>query len=192
MISITLLRRCNALLQSLVQFVEEARHYSCLQINQFVLLMHQSCRRVPRSSLLWACPSSIDIVNVRGSDLHIPSVLAACTRRGKRPDTRLLELASRHVRIEQHIHLRIRAALRLRHAEIGPNGTQGAGSSPEESSLGAPVPCVRVEHVGGEDVGNDASDVVEVAGEDDGLVAQASGRDLGDEGVAGVRSVSEF
>jgi hypothetical protein len=100
-------------------------------------------------------------------------------------NTSLLEFASRNTSLKQHIHLSIRPALWFRDSEICPYRTQHTSSSPEETGFGSPVPGVGVEHVRGEDVGDDIGDVVAVAGEYDGLVAEACGGTFGDEGIAG-------
>jgi uncharacterized protein YbbK (DUF523 family) len=92
----------------------------------------------------------------------------------ERVNASLLELASRCVSLEQHIHLSISSALWLRDSEVCPHSTQHASACPEEASLGSPVPRIGVEHVRSEDVGDDTGDVVEITSEDDGLVAETS------------------
>lgn len=104
-------------------------------------------------------------------NLHISYLILS--NRAKRLDSSAFEFASRDMRIEEHVHLCIRAALWLGDAEIRPNCTQSTDTSPEETSLRAPIPSARVEHVRSEDICDDACDVVEVSGEHDGLVAEA-------------------
>lgn len=94
------------------------------------------------------------------------------------------------MRIEEHVHLCVRAAFRLWHTEVSPNNAQSANACPKESCLGTPVPCARIEHVRRKNVGDNTCDVVEVARKHDGLVAQVGGRDLSDERVATIRSGS--
>jgi hypothetical protein len=93
----------------------------------------------------------------------------------ERINTGLLEFASRCVSLEQHIHLSIGPALWFGDSEVCPYSTEHTGTCPEETGLCAPVPRVGVEHVGGEDVGDDTSDVVEITGEYDSFIAETGG-----------------
>lgn len=86
--------------------------------------------------------------------------------------------------LEQNIQLAIGLALGLRQAEIRPHETEGAETRPEKPCLSAPVPRGRVDHARGDDVIEDADDIVEIAGQHDSFAAEAGGGDLGDETVA--------
>jgi hypothetical protein len=101
------------------------------------------------------------------------SLLVSIPSSTKSLNTSLPELSRRNTSLKQHIHLSIRPSLWLRDAEICPHSTQHASARPEETGFCSPVPGVRVEHVRGEDVGDDTGDVVAVAGEYDGFVAEA-------------------
>ena len=94
------------------------------------------------------------------------------------------EMPRRNTLLEQNIQLSVRPALGLREAEERPQEAEETCSSVEETALCAPVPRTGVQHAGREHVADDRSHVVEVAGEDDGLLAEAGGWDLGDDGVA--------
>ena len=95
-----------------------------------------------------------------------------------------LKLPGRDTALKHDVQLSISPALGLGKAEKGPDETAGAETGPEEAGLASPVPGGGVEHVGEDDAVDDAEDVVEVAGEDDGLDAETGGREFGHERVA--------
>ena len=99
-------------------------------------------------------------------------------------DVRGGELAGRDPVGEEDVQLAVGTALGLREAEEGPHDAEEVEAEPEEAGLRPPAPGAGVQHVGRPDVVDDADDVVGVAGEDDGLGAEAGGGQLGDEGVA--------
>ena len=66
------------------------------------------------------------------------------------------------------------------HSEVSVDCAKHTRTSPEEARLCPPVPGSWVEHVRREDIGDETSDVVEIAGENNGLVAKPCGRDLRD------------
>ena len=94
------------------------------------------------------------------------------------------ELPRTDALLEQDIQLGVGLALGLGQTEVRPDKTEGAHAGPEEAGLGAPVPGGGVDHARGDDVVEDADDVVQVAGQDDGLAAEAGGGDFGHEAVA--------
>lgn len=102
------------------------------------------------------------------------------SRRPERLHAGVSEPASTNTGLEQHVHLSIRSAFWFWQAEVRPERTQSTGSRPEEAGFGAPIPRCWVEHVRSEDIGDYTGDVVEIACEDNGFVAQAGGGDLGD------------
>lgn len=93
------------------------------------------------------------------------------------------KLARTHALLEEQIHLRKRAPLRLGNPEVRVDDTQEADAAPEEAGEVAPVPGAGVEHVGGEHAADYRDDVVQVAAEDHGFDLQAAGGELGDERV---------
>lgn len=105
-------------------------------------------------------------------------------RAGEGVDFGVGELASTHFLLEQDVQLAVGPALGLWKAEEGPDDAEEAHASPEETGFGTPVPGGRVQHPGGDDVADEAADVVQVAGEHDGLLAETGRGQLGDEGVA--------
>ena|ERR1700761_6487134 len=94
------------------------------------------------------------------------------------------KLASRNLLLKERVELSITAALGFWESEVAPGEAQEAGSSPEEAGLGSPVPCGWVELAWGEDVGDDAANVVEVTCQHHGLLSESGGRDFGDERIA--------
>lgn len=86
--------------------------------------------------------------------------------------------------LKQNVQLSESAALGLRQAEVGPDHDEEAEGGPEEASLGSPVPRVEADHARHQRVVHQASHVVEVSGQDNGLSLESSGRDLSHDGVA--------
>jgi hypothetical protein len=67
--------------------------------------------------------------------------------------------------LKQQIQLGKTAVLGFRHPEVGVDDAQKTETGPEETGEVAPIPGSGVEHVGREDRGNYANDVVKVAAE---------------------------
>lgn len=101
-------------------------------------------------------------------------------------ELRISEFACRHTTLEKHIHLTIRPPLRLRQSKENPHNTKRTAARPKERTLGRPSPTIwfRGKLISGEDVDDDAADVVEIAGEDDGFSLEACGGHFRDERVA--------
>lgn len=106
-------------------------------------------------------------------NLHISRLVLPNSTKGL--NSSALELASRYMRIKEHVHLSVRAALGLRNAEVSPDGAESSDTSPEETSLRSPIPRPWVQHVRREHIRNDACNIVEVASEHDSLVPEAGG-----------------
>lgn len=96
----------------------------------------------------------------------------------------LPELACRNALVKENLELAVGAASGLGQTEPGPDEADGAADRPEETALGAPVPRRRVQHQRGENVGRDASDVVQVTRKHNSLGPQTGRAEFGDEGVA--------
>jgi hypothetical protein len=110
-----------------------------------------------------------------------------------------LELSSRNATLEQEIKLGKSTSRRLsssanaprqgeqkahlRHAEIGVNDTQETARTPEETGKLSPIPCSRVDHVGGKDGADNVDDDVCTSTESDSLGGETTGGDLSDKGV---------
>ena len=103
----------------------------------------------------------------------------------------LAELPRRQLGLKHDIELLIRTPLGLGQAEEGPDDAEGGSRKPKEASFSCPealaihetgvlsvkgqptfpVPCERVYHVGLNDVGDNLSQVVDVASENNSLGA---------------------
>lgn len=83
------------------------------------------------------------------------------------------KLARRDFILEQDVQLAIGTAFGLRKTEEDPDDADETGAGPEEAAVGAPVPGCGRELVVCDYVYDDAADVVEVAGEDDGFGFEA-------------------
>jgi hypothetical protein len=123
--------------------------------------------------------TAVHLLNVHSTSLFLGLKLGINTL-----NLSSLELASRNSTLKENVELAIGSALGLRKTEISPDSTEEAGSSPEETGLGTPVPSRRVQHARSNDIGHDSDNVVCVSGEDDGLGSETGGGQLGDEGVA--------
>ena len=86
--------------------------------------------------------------------------------------------------LKHEIQLRVSEALCLGKTEVSPKDEQKRDSSPEEATLGAPVPVVLANHLRHDCVRNEDDGVVGSTRECDGLDAEARRRDFGGERVA--------
>lgn len=68
------------------------------------------------------------------------------------------ELARRDAFLEQDVQLGERAAAGLGEAEVGVDDAEEADDGPEEAGVILPVPLLGVEHVRGDDAGDDGND----------------------------------
>ncbi len=95
-------------------------------------------------------------------------------------DICLLELSGADLAFEENIKLTIGTAFRFRETEVNPHNHSRARASPEEGGFSAPAPSRwgRGKLVGGQDIDNDTSNVIQVACENDGLGAETGRRDF--------------
>lgn len=92
-----------------------------------------------------------------------------------------LEFPGRNTLLEEEIELSVSSALWFRKTEERPDEAAKASSSVEEATLCAPIPSTRVEHAWGDDVADNGTEVVEVPGQDNRLLAETGGWDLCDD-----------
>ena len=86
--------------------------------------------------------------------------------------------------LKHEIELRVREALCFRKTEVSPEDEKKCDTSPEETTLGAPVPVVLANHLRHDCVCDEDDGVVRSTRKSDGLDAEARRRYFGGEGVA--------
>lgn len=96
---------------------------------------------------------------------------------------RAAKLPSRDTLLEEDIELSVSPALWLGKTEERPDKAAKARSGVEKTTLCAPIPSTGVEHTWSNNIADDRTDVVEVPGQDDSLLAKTSGWNLCDDGV---------
>lgn len=96
---------------------------------------------------------------------------------------RLGKVSGRDFSLKQNIQLSRRPILGLRNTKVRENNGNETTTSPKQACLGTPVPSSRVELIRSENTGNDGSNSVCPAGEDDRLAAEQGRGDLGAERV---------
>jgi hypothetical protein len=132
------------------------------------------CRKPARNECL--------LENASVQPLHTLLRTLKCTRNHSLC-LRSLKLSGRHILLEHQVQLSISHIFGLWQTEITIDETQRRHSRPEESSVWTPVPGSRVQHVGCQNAGPDAGDVVGVPGDHGCLVSKAGGGDLGDDDI---------
>lgn len=78
----------------------------------------------------------------------------------------------------------ISKTLWFRETEVGPDDTNGVGTSPEEAGLSAPVEGSWVHELWLDNTNDDTEDVVHVSGQDDSLDSETGRWHLSDQRVA--------
>ncbi len=95
-----------------------------------------------------------------------------------------LEFPRRHLLGKQNIEFIEAPPLGFRQSKIGPNEGQKRCAAPDKPRVPFQVPLRRVDKIRFQDVGDDAGDVVCVARETDGLLAETSRSHLGGQAPA--------
>jgi hypothetical protein len=160
-----------------------AKEFKSVQAHNRAGLFRYTRHAIPIKSRFYAafsCPG----LNTLNSVLLLILHRDICQRRLQRIGRLPRELARRNFMLEHQIQLRVREALGLRKAEVAPHDEKQCNASPEESTLGTPIPIVLSDHLRHDGVGDENDRVVGCAGQSDGFDAQAGGGDLGGEGVA--------
>jgi len=96
-------------------------------------------------------------------------------------DVRLGELPRGHVLREQDVELLERAVLRLGGSEVRPDEREQRRRAPHEAGEAAQIPGLGVHEVWLQHAGDDAHDVICVAGQADRLLSEAGGAHFGRE-----------
>lgn len=85
---------------------------------------------------------------------------------------------------EERTNLRIGSAGRFRYTEVCVDKTEETRTRPEETSVVAPVPSGRVDHVRSKDIADDGNNVVGSTPESDGLDRESSRSNFTDQGIS--------